>query len=73
MALEPPPEFSPSATACGEKVSISQRILRRLDNIQHNQDGMQQDIHGLRPEMRAVRQARPDHDQLAARDDESPG
>ncbi len=56
MAPEPTSESSSSATDFGEKVSISQLILSRLDNIQHNQDVIRQDINGLRQEMSALRQ-----------------
>ncbi|PSR32455.1 MAG: hypothetical protein C7B44_15345 [Sulfobacillus thermosulfidooxidans] len=43
------PEQTPSSTPgdFGEKVSISQLILSRLDDIRHDQDIMRQDIRDL--------------------------
>ncbi len=48
------PEENPSALPAdfGEKVSISQLILSRLDDIRHDQDIMRQEIDGLRQEIK---------------------
>ena len=56
------PEQTPSSTPgdFGEKVSISQLILSRLDDIRHDQDIMRQDLNTLRQDtkqdLNAVRQ-----------------
>jgi hypothetical protein len=56
------PEHTPSSTPAdfGEKVSISQLILSRLDDMRHDQDIMRQDtkqeMTSLRQELTALRQ-----------------
>ena len=52
------PDQTPAASPgdFGEKVSISQLILNRLDDIRHDQDILRQDFNGLRQELSALRQ-----------------
>lgn len=50
MAPEKTPASIPPTGFGDEKVSISQLILSRLDDIQHGQDILRQDLNSLRQE-----------------------
>lgn len=52
MAVDPEktPASTPPTGFGDEKVSISQLILSRLDDIQHSQDILRQDLNSLRQE-----------------------
>lgn len=51
------PSQPTSASGLGdEKISISQLILSRLDDIQHNQDILRQDLSSLRQDLNSLRQ-----------------
>ncbi len=60
MAMAPDQTPASSPGDFGEKVSISQLILSRLDDIRHDQDIMRQDLNTLRQDtkqdLNAVRQ-----------------
>ena len=64
MAMAPENPSSPSSSSTpdfgGEKVSISQLILSRLDDLRHDQDILRQEVkqdgNSLRQEMTTLRQ-----------------
>lgn len=50
LASDTPSQPTPASGLGDEKISISQLILSRLDDIQHHQDILRQDLNSLRQE-----------------------